>query len=203
MGEPTEYQPHKVIVATIGAADMADADLADLVEAGFGAVDLSTPSMPFTFTSYYEREMGPGLRRCLFSLRDLADPSQLAALKQRSDAIERRYARAPDPSPTLPAAAAPTPASADKPARRVNLDPGLLSLSRVILATTKASAHRIPLSGGYHAEITLVYRAGAYRPLEWTYPDFRSDAFVGWLGEVRALYREQLRAIDSGRAWRL
>ena len=41
--------------------------------------------------------------------------------------------------------------------RRVNLDPGLLSLANLILATTKNRSHRIPLFDGIYAELTLLY----------------------------------------------
>ncbi len=78
--------------------------------------------------------------------------------------------------------------------RKVNIDPGLLCLSRFILVTTKESAHRIPLSGGIHAEITLLFHKGSFRPLEWTYPDYRSPEYLHVLNEIRGLYKAQTHA---------
>ena len=77
--------------------------------------------------------------------------------------------------------------------RKVNIDPGLLNLSRFILASSKDGPQRIPLSGGIFAEVTLVYERGGYRPLAWTYPDFRSPEYLRILGEIRKLYKAQLR----------
>lgn len=184
MATPSSFQPHKLFVATLFGPDSAPNSIAELVESVFGEIDAVLPAHPFSFSTYYEREMGSGLRRALFAVSELVDPATLAALKEASNRVELDTAR-------------------EGGRRTVNLDPGLLSLSRVMLATTKASAHRVPLRDGIYAEITLLYRHGRYAPLEWTYPDYRSAAFVDWLCEVRARYREQLRAIDPGKAWRL
>ena len=184
MGYPVDYQPHKLIVAVLVSPDADAASVLPLVEQHFGKADDQLPARPFTFSSYYDAEMGSPLSRTIFSVGPLVDPSRLASFKDASNRLERETAR-PDGT------------------RALNLDPGLLSLSRVILATTKASAHRIPLTGGLHAEITLLFRRGRYAPLEWTYPDFQSDEFVRWLGAVRRRYHEQLKRIDPERAWRL
>ena len=49
--------------------------------------------------------------------------------------------------------------------RRVNIDRGFLSLSRLILATTKDNAHRIPLEKGIYGEITLLYQKQAFQEM--------------------------------------
>ena len=72
-----------------------------------------------------------------------------------------------------------------------------MALSRFTLATTKENAHRIPLSDGIYAEITLLYARGGFQPLEWTYPDFRSERYRALLSDIRALYKAQLPALRS------
>ena len=57
--------------------------------------------------------------------------------------------------------------------RTVNIDPGLLSEESLVLATTKASGHRVAIATGLWAEVTLRFERGEYRPLPWTYPDYR------------------------------
>lgn len=184
MGRPVSFQPHKLFVAALFAPEPGVVVIRDLVASRFGPIDDELAPHPFTFSDYYHAEMGPSLERALFSIGPLVDPAGLAGFKEEANALESETAVVPD-------------------ARRVNLDPGLLSLSRVVLATTKASAHRVPLRDGLYAEITLLYRRGRYRPLEWTYPDYQSDRFVEWLARVRSRYHEQLRSIDPDRAWRL
>ncbi len=188
MGEPIAYQPHKLFIAVLYAPDRSYESVHRLIIRHFGRVDATLAPQPFRFSSYYDAEMGPGLQRTLFSIEALVDPSTLASLKDAANRVEEATATG----------------DGDAPFRRtVNLDPGLLSLSRVILATTKASAHRIPLSNGLYAEITLLFRRGAYSAMEWTYPDYRSDAFREWLAGVRRIYHEQLRRIDRSYPWRL
>ena len=80
--------------------------------------------------------------------------------------------------------------------RKVNIDPGLLNLSRFVLATSKDGSHRIPLADGVFAEVTLMYEKGGYRPLEWTYPDYRSGEYLRILGDIRKLYRAAISTSD-------
>jgi hypothetical protein len=69
--------------------------------------------------------------------------------------------------------------------RPANLDPGLLSAHNLVLASTKAHAHRVYLSDGIFAEVTLVYRHGMYQPLEWTYPDYCTETCRGFMAACR------------------
>ena len=73
--------------------------------------------------------------------------------------------------------------------RRVNLDPGLLFPGRLILATTKDRAHRIPLRDGIFAELTLLYEKGGWKPLPWTYPDYRTPEYAEALTRMREILR--------------
>jgi len=73
--------------------------------------------------------------------------------------------------------------------RNVNIDPGYVSLSKLVLASTKNYAHRIYLGDGIFAEITLIYRKGMFRPLEWTYPDYRQN--TKFFEEVRSELRSK------------
>ena len=142
------------------------------LEADIGTVDWVSALLPFGFTRYYEAEMGPGLSRAFFTLAGLADPSRLGPVKLATNDTERRLAVGGR--------------------RRVNLDPGLLSRSRFILASTKDSSHRVPLGHGIYAEITLVYEHGRFRPVEWTYPDYASTDYRGILEGIRSRYVAEL-----------
>lgn len=148
------------------------------IEAELGAVDFASSPIPFTFTRYYEAEMGERLLRAFFTVADLVDPATLADIKVATHGIERRFA--PDGR------------------RRANLDPGLVSGSRFVLASTKDSSHRVPLGRGIYAEVTLVYEHGRFRPVEWTYPDYASSGYREILQHIRARYLEELRHASDG-----
>ncbi len=139
----------------------------------FGAQDWVSPELPFTHTRYYDAEMGGPILRFFVSIRDPVDPAGLAAAKLASNALEEEFRR-----PAL---------------RPVNLDPGLLSLARFVLASTKPAAHRLPLSSGIYAEIELLYERGGFRPVEWTYPDYRSEEYRRLLEHIRGLLKAQRR----------
>jgi hypothetical protein len=144
------------------------------VESRLGRVDFVSLLLPFDFTRYYDAEMGKGLTRAFLSLAELVDPATLASVKTATNEIESGFSVGRR--------------------RRANLDPGLLSASRFILASTKDSSHRVPLGDGMYAEITLVYEHGAFRPVEWTYPDYASPEYREILRAMRERYILELRS---------
>lgn len=54
--------------------------------------------------------------------------------------------------------------------RRVNIDPGYLSPSHLILATGKGYSHRPYLRDGIYADLTLIFSDGTFRPLPGPIP---------------------------------
>jgi hypothetical protein len=173
MGIAGTYTSEKLVIGVLSSLLGRGDELQALLVEQWGGIDFSSDPIPFTFTEYYDREMGPRIVRTFSSFQRLVDPSCLAQVKLRTNTLEDRFRVGG--------------------LRRVNLDPGLMALSRFVLATTKESAHRIPLSDGIYAEITLLYSKGGFRALDWTYPDFRSAAYLAALNKIRALYKAQLR----------
>ncbi len=143
-----------------------------------GPVDIVSDVLPFDFTTYYDEEMGrPRLRKFL-AFERLIDPGELAGVKRATNGLEDFFARAQ---------ARAQPAG---PARPINLDPGYLVQSRLILASMKDFAHRIYLADGVFAEVTLQYRDG-WQALPWTFPDYGSGRYFPFFDAVRARLREQ------------
>ena len=81
--------------------------------------------------------------------------------------------------------------------RTVNIDPGYVDDAQVVLATTKNFSHRIYIGMGYYAEVTLIYKHGRFRTLEWTYPDYRGPAGLEFFTMARAAYHQGLRSSDE------
>ncbi len=174
MGTPGVFRPEKLVVAML-VSRIQDKDpiLVELC-GSFGPIDFQSHPLTFSFTDYYAAEMGSELTRIFASFATLVSPEKLAGIKLATNAIEDRFREGGD--------------------RRVNLDPGLLCLSRFLLATTKDGSHRIPLERGIYAEVTLLFERGSFRPVEWTYPDYRSPGYLSVLNAVRDLYKSQLRS---------
>jgi hypothetical protein len=130
-------------------------------EREFGPAVAISDAFDFTETDYYAAEMGAGLKKQFWAFEKLIDPGRLAAIKLATNFWEAEYAGAalhPEPRP-------------------LNLDPGYLTLAKLVLASTKDHAHRIYLADGIYAEVTLSYRHGGWQPLDWTYPDYRRAEF--------------------------
>jgi hypothetical protein len=174
MGTAGIFTREKLVIAILISAVGRKDELVSRLVDRWGPVDCVSDSFTFTFTHYYDGEMGPPIDRFFVSFEQLVDPACLARTKQETDMIEDLFR--------------------EEGSRKVNLDPGLLSLPRFVLATTKENAHRIPLADGIFAEITLLYGKGGFQPLPWTYPDFRSEPTLSILNKIRALYKSQPRA---------
>jgi len=144
---------------------------------GLGEVVLKSDTVPFTHTTYYDKEMGSGLLRQWWAFGNLVLPDILVKLKLRTNEIEQRFLN-------------------DEGGRRVNIDPGLLSLSNLVLASTKNYAHRIYLGQGIYGEVTLQYKGHHFVPLEWTYPDYRENIALDFFNRARDVLRKRLMTED-------
>jgi len=168
-----EVKPVKLICAVMfsPAADLNKA-IADL-ENHFGKIDHNSPVYEFNFTEYYNDEMGEGLRKQFLSFERLVMPDQLSDIKNFTNNIEIQYSV--------------------NSKRTVNLDPGYLEESKLILASTKNYSHRIYLKDGIWAELTLSYAGGKFVTLPWTYPDYQTELAVDFLKNARDIYICQLK----------
>lgn len=172
MSEPREPDPAKLIVGLLYREESVQRQVLDSLTARFGPLDFLSEARPFTYTDYYDREMGPGLLRQTGSFLTLAHPGELADIKLFSNRIEQGHAR--------------------EGRRRINIDPGLLSAERLILATGKNYTHRVYLRAGIYADLTLIYQGGDFQALPWTYPDYQDPALLHFLRALRAKLRAQL-----------
>jgi hypothetical protein len=177
MSEPRPFAPVKYVCGILSSEprffETAAADLAGL----FGPVERRSPRYDFDGTDYYAAEMGGGpLRREFLSFRDLDAPDRLAEFKLATNGLEDELRRA-----------------AGVPFRAVNLDPGYLTASALVMATAKNFAHRVPLARGIYAHLELLFGREGIRTLDWTYPDMRRaecrDFFLAVRGDLLAAAR--------------
>lgn len=169
MGSPHQPDKVKLIAGLLLSEGFDYGRVYEALEEAFGPMDFTSDMRPWEHTAYYESEMGPHLRRLFVSFAHPIFPGDLVHAKLECNAMEERLSGGPK--------------------RRVNIDPGTLSLSNLILASTKNHAHRIYLSDGIYGEVTLIYREGAYRTLPWTYPDYAEAVDV--FARIRDLWKRQ------------
>ena len=155
----------------------------EALEKLFGPLDLVSPHFQFGPTAYYTPSMGAELKRCFFSFKNFGDPTQLADWKIACNALEE----------SLKTVLAPT----GIPSRPINIDPGYVTGSKLVLASAKDFAHKIYLRDGIFAEITLAFRAGKWLSHRMTFPDFKSGEYDNYLKKVRDGHLHRSRLLNA------
>ena len=77
--------------------------------------------------------------------------------------------------------------------RRVNLDAGYMDFNKFVLASAKFHEHKIHVGRGIYADLTLIFESRAWRPLPWSFADFRDGRYYEALTLIRNGYRERIR----------
>jgi hypothetical protein len=165
--------PVKIFCGLIGRREPVE-EARRLLSERFGEIDLQSPLLTFDYTDYYDAEMGQNLKRLWIGFEPLRERAYLARAKHMAVEVEDLLVRSGK--------------------RTVNIDPGYADDAQVVLATGKNFSHRIYIGLGYYAEVTLIYMHGALRPLDWTYPDYRSPEGLGFFTEIREAYHKQERS---------
>ncbi len=169
MTPPTPPRPASVFVGLLTAPDVSTDEILAVLSKAYGRVALVSPPIHFEQAWYYEREMGLGIERRFAGVEGTRDPGELADLKLKANALEDRWT--------------------EGGRRRVNLDPGVLDLGHVVLASCKPAGHRVYLGSGVYAEVEYLFQHGSYRPVPWTYPDYREGEAVSFFNELRRRHK--------------
>lgn len=143
----------------------------------WGPVALESAPFEFLETDYYAATMGTGLYKQFFAFERLFDPGELSNAKLQSGLWEAEYIglnRHGEPRP-------------------LNLDPGYVTEAKLVLASTKDHAHRMYLSQGIFAEVTLYYKDRSWHAREWTFPDYRRGEYHAFFSRCRDYLHERLR----------
>ena len=173
MGAIYDFEPEKLIMGVIFCEDSILEEAMSLLKERFGECDAVCEEFSFSeeFSTYYDEELGGRGRRRIYSFKELVDPAQQAEIKEFTNDLENSFL--------------------GEGGRLINLDPGLMSHGRFMLATTKDASFRIPLKRGIYTEMTLFYARGSWQKLPWTYMDYQSETVISFLEKVRKKYLTQ------------
>ncbi|HYK87218.1 MAG TPA: DUF4416 family protein [Acidobacteriota bacterium] len=177
MGAIHRPQPVKLFIGVLSSVAGILPEVECRLTAFLGHVDLRSEAFPFESTHYYDNEVGSPIRRNFLGFSDLIGPDQVAAIKVKTNELEAQLAE-----------------EFSQVQRPANLDPGYLEQSKIVLASTKNFYHRLYLSEGIYAEVTLHFEGGDWKALPWTFPDFRSGLYNVFFTELRNIYRDQLKS---------
>jgi hypothetical protein len=176
MAKTKKPLPVKLIVGAIFASEGVLIQARRLLAKRFGPLDFESGIFSFDCTDYYEQEMGPGLKRRFLSFKRLINPASLSAIKLYTNKLEERLSR-----------------DRSAPQRKINLDPGYISASKLVLATCKNYSHRIYLDKGIYAEVTLQFHKGTFCSFPWTYRDYKTQGYIQAFNAIREAYLRQLK----------
>lgn len=177
MSHPHKAEDVKLISSLFSPSKELIHEVIRKLEQMFSPIDWISPELFFDRTKYYATEMGWPLHRRFVAFEKLIRPLDIVEMKMAANKVENGHLH--------------------DGRRRINIDPGYISLERFILATGKNYTHRVYLSRGIYADLTLIFHKGSFMPLQWTYKDYASPEIIGLFNEVRERYKRQLRGITG------
>ncbi|HCK42675.1 MAG: GTP-binding protein [Planctomycetaceae bacterium] len=169
MGEILNPTPVMLVMAVSTRYQDALTWAEERAVAEFGPLLSKSQAFDFVETNYYQATMGKELKKQFLSFQNFMDPGLLPQIKHTTNALEKLCADKMGYPETRP----------------LNLDPGYLTLAKLVLATTKDHAHRIYMGDGIYAEVTLNYRHGCWQKCDWTYPDYQREDYQGYFTQCR------------------
>ncbi len=173
MSEPVIPAKAKLFIGILFSTEDVLYEVEKLLVKKFGVIDYRTKNIPFVHTKYYS-DMGAAQYKALLSFRKLIRREDIVEIKLFTNRLEKRFS--------------------ENKTRKVNIDPGYLTLSNVYLATCKDFFHRTYLRKGVYLENEYRYVAKRYQPWDWTYPDYQKPEYLFFFHEARRMYHNQLRA---------
>lgn len=176
MGKISEPERVNLIIGMLSSIPEVFNIVETELEDKYGIIDRKSDIIPFTFTNYYNVEMGDNIVRKFLSFKGLIRPEDITDIKIWTNNLEDKI-------------------SGEKwfnVKRTINLDPGYVCKSKLILATTKDYSHRIYLKRGIFAEVTLRYHRSSFEPQSWTYCDYKTREYLEFFNKVRDEYLNKL-----------
>ena len=184
MGTPHDPAPAALTAGiTFADREALEASL-EMLGSEYGPVEFASPEFVFDMTDYYIPEMGNNLRKQFFCFHDPIQLAMLPEIKHRTNDFELRLSREEGGSIL----------------RRVNIDPGYVTLAKLVLATTKDYSHRVFIGKGMYAETTLRFVRGVFIPFETTYPDHQTPLALEFFNAAREYVKRSLPLWMSERA---
>ena len=177
MSTPKTPERCALLIAPMVQPDVDREQIEALLEERYGKIGIASKSFAFTFSDYYEPEMGADLMKWFLVFEDFIAPDDLVRIKHETYDIESQFT--------------------ENQQRTVNLDPGLFDHHRLILSTGKPAPHRIYLGSGVYGDLHLMYIAGVYTGFRWTYVDYLAPENQAFFNEARAYFLKRKRLVQA------
>jgi hypothetical protein len=177
MGQPSFPSQALLLTAAFSRYDEALDWAKKRLETEWGAIALESPAFDFVETDYYQPTMGPGIKKIFWAFEKPFDSAELVEIKLAANRFEEEFAaqaHLPEPRP-------------------LNIDPGYLTLGKLVLASTKDFTHRIYLKRGIFAEVTLFYKHRRWQHHDCTFADYRRADYQQFFSRCREMLHRRLK----------
>jgi hypothetical protein len=144
--------PARRVLAVMWRPDFDIEKTLPMINQAFGDFASDTGPFEFSHSGYYEAEMGSGLCKRFIEIKGLQPRDSLADWKLKTTEFEHRFE-----------------AEGKRP---LNVDPMLVSMENVVIATSKNFPHRVYLREGVYGDLGLIRRKGGFEALPWSYADY-------------------------------
>ncbi len=143
-----------------------------ILENIFGDSLSVSPPLPWDYSVYYRNELGSPIERRFIFFKDLFNTGTLADIKIKTNEVEASFSVSGK--------------------RLINIDPGYLTLAKVVLASTKNYSHRLNLGKGIYGEVTLIFhqKEGTFKPHLFTFRDYQEDTHIDIFMNARGLLKK-------------
>ncbi|MBD3204401.1 DUF4416 family protein [Candidatus Woesearchaeota archaeon] len=152
MAVPTLPPKAKLVIGVMFSETDIFLDCKKYLVKKFGKTDFESKVFDFSFTDYYNQEMGQNLKKIFLGFEKLICISKLPEIKIFSNKLEKQFS--------------------EEKNRKINIDPGYLTKEKLIVASCKSRPHRIYLGKGVYAHLMFIFKRDDVIKFKWTYADY-------------------------------
>ena len=142
----------KLFVGIMYSQELVYKEAIGLLKKGFGDIELEGKEFDFNFTNYYGKEMGKNLKKRFVLFKKPIDRGNLPDIKLQTIKLEEKFKK--------------------KGKRQINIDPGYITLNKVVVASTKGLPHRTYLNKGIFADLQLILKKNDVKTFRHTFADY-------------------------------
>ncbi len=169
MGVPHLFEEPILFIGSLFSDTAVFDEVFPILKDNFGNILFQSSIHPWEYSDHYDKELGTPIYRNFIFFDRIIDPSTLADIKLFTNGLENIYSQ--------------------NGKRRINLDPGYITLAKVVLASTKNYSHRIYLGKGIYAELALLYKNNQFIAMPYTYNDYKDQTYLVMFMKVRNLLK--------------
>lgn len=155
----------KLIIGIMYKDEDICAKMLKLLKIRFGKI-LDSLQYDFTFTDYYDSEMGNSLKKIILVFKRQISRQRLSSIKNFTNKLEDQFS--------------------EQGNRKINIDPGYMTMHNVVLASAKELPHRLYIGKGMFGDVVLTFKDNEFHHSDHTFPDYKSQAVKDFLKKWRS-----------------